>query len=112
MKAVTEETNPNTKDIDRRSTLEIVTLINQEDKTVADAVSGVLEQVAEAVDVIVDRLASQGRLFYIGTGTSGRLGVLDASECPPTFGVSPDLVRGVIAGGHDALHRSVEAALR
>ena len=110
MKAVTEETNPNTKDIDRRSTLEIVTLINQEDKTVADAVSGVLEQVAEAVDVIVDRLASQGRLFYIGTGTSGRLGVLDASECPPTFGVSPDLVRGVIAGGHDALHRSVEAA--
>jgi len=110
MNAVTEETNPNTKDIDRRSTLEIVTLINQEDKTVADAVSGVLEQVAEAVDVIVDRLASQGRLFYIGTGTSGRLGVLDASECPPTFGVSPDLVRGVIAGGHDALHRSVEAA--
>jgi N-acetylmuramic acid 6-phosphate etherase len=110
MKAVTEETNPNTKDIDRRSTLEIVTLINQEDKTVAEAVSGVLEQVAEAVDVIVDRLASQGRLFYIGTGTSGRLGVLDASECPPTFGVSPDLVRGVIAGGHDALHRSVEAA--
>ena len=65
MKAVTEETNPNTKDIDRRSTLEIVTLINQEDKTVAEAVSGVLEQVAEAVDVIVDRLASQGRLWYI-----------------------------------------------
>src|SRR5262245_13932935 len=110
MKAVTEETNSNTRDIDRRSTLEIVTLINQEDKTVADAVSLVLDRVAEAIDVIVQRLVSEGRLFYVGTGTSGRLGVLDASECPPTFGVSPDLVRGIIAGGYDALHRSVEAA--
>lgn len=107
---VTEETNPKTKDIDRRSTLEIVSLINQEDQTVAEAVSRVLYHVAEAVDLIADRLASGGRLIYVGTGTSGRLGVLDASECPPTFGVPPDLVRGVIAGGYDALHRSAEAA--
>jgi len=110
MKSVTEETNANTKDIDRRSTLEIVTLVNQEDKTVAEAVSRVLDRVAEAVDLIVGRLASGGRLIYVGTGTSGRLGVLDASECPPTFGVSRDLVRGIIAGGYEALHRSVEAA--
>lgn len=110
MKAVTEETNPKTKDIDRRSTIEIVSLINLEDRTVAEAVSLVLDRVAEAVDVIVERLAPGGRLIYVGTGTSGRLGVLDASECPPTFGVSPDVVRGVIAGGFDALHRSVEAA--
>lgn len=110
MKSITEETNPKTKDIDRRSTLEIVRLINEEDKAVAEAVSHVLDRVAEAVDLIVERLASEGRLIYVGTGTSGRLGVLDASECPPTFGVSADLVRGVIAGGFDALHRSVEAA--
>lgn len=110
MKVVTEETNSKTKDIDRRSTLEVVKLINQEDKTVAEAVSRVLDRIAEAVDVVVQRLASEGRLFYVGTGTSGRLGVLDASECPPTFGVRPELVRGVIAGGYDALHRSVEAA--
>lgn len=110
MKPVTEETNPNTKDIDRRSTLEIVKLVNQEDKIVAEAVSRVLDSIAAGVDLIAQRLASQGRLFYVGTGTSGRLGVLDASECPPTFGVSPDLVRGVIAGGYDALHKSVEAA--
>lgn len=110
MKAITEQTNPKTKDIDRRSALEIVTLINEEDKTVAEAVSLVLEAVARAVDLIVDRLKAGGRLFYVGTGTSGRLGVLDASECPPTFGVSPDLVRGVIAGGTLALHSAVEAA--
>lgn len=110
MKPVTEETNPKTKDIDRRSTIEIIRLINQEDRTVADAVSQVLDRVAEAVDVIVERLRSGGRVIYVGTGTSGRLGVLDASECPPTFGVSPDLVRGVIAGGLDALHQAVEAA--
>jgi N-acetylmuramic acid 6-phosphate etherase len=110
MKTITEETNPNTKGIDRRSTLEIVRLINQEDKTVAEAVWQVLDFVAKAVDLIAGRLGSGGRLIYVGTGTSGRLGVLDASECPPTFGVSADLVRGVIAGGYDALHRSVEAA--
>jgi N-acetylmuramic acid 6-phosphate etherase len=110
MRPVTEEANPKTTDIDRRSALEIVKLINQEDKTVADAVERVLDRVAQAVDVIVERLKLGGRLFYIGSGTSGRLGVLDASECPPTFGVSPDLVHGIIAGGYDALHKAVEAA--
>jgi len=110
MKPVTEASNPKTKDIDRRSTFEIVELINQEDKTVTDAVSRVLDRVVEAVDLIVERLRAGGRLIYVGTGTSGRLGVLDASECPPTFGVSADLVRGIIAGGYDALHRAVEAA--
>ena len=111
MKPITEQANPRTRDIDRRSTLEIVTLINDEDNTVAEAVSRVLNQVADAVDRIAARISGGGvRLFYIGTGTSGRLGVLDASECPPTFGVSPDLVQGIIAGGYEALHRSVEAA--
>jgi N-acetylmuramic acid 6-phosphate etherase len=110
MKAVTEESNPRTKDIDRRSTIEIIRLIGQEDKTVAEAVAGVLDRIAQAVDLIVERLRSGGRLIYVGTGTSGRLGVLDASEIPPTFGVSADLVIGIIAGGYDALHRAVEAA--
>ena len=110
MKPVTEEYNPKTKDIDLRATFEIIRLINEEDKTVAEAVSLVLDSVAAAVDLIVERLKSAGRLIYIGAGTSGRLGVLDASECRPTFGVPSELVRGVIAGGYDALHRSVEAA--
>jgi N-acetylmuramic acid 6-phosphate etherase len=110
MKPITEQANPKTKDIDRRSTLEIITLINEEDGTVAEAVSRVLDRVAEAVDRIAERLGAGGHLFYTGTGTSGRLGVLDASECPPTYGVSPDLVRGIIAGGYDALHRAVEGA--
>jgi len=110
MKPVTEQSNPKTKDIDRRSTIEIVTLINEEDKNVAEAVSRVLDRVADAVDLVVERIRSGGRLIYIGTGTSGRLGVLDASECPPTFGVSPGMVLGIIAGGFDALHQAVEAA--
>jgi N-acetylmuramic acid 6-phosphate etherase len=110
MRPITEQANPRTKDIDRRSTLEIVTLINEEDRTVAEAVRRVLEQVAEAVDLTAGRLSKGGRLFYAGTGTSGRLGVLDASECPPTFGVDTDLVRGIIAGGYVALHSAVEAA--
>jgi N-acetylmuramic acid 6-phosphate etherase len=110
MKPITEQSNPNTRDIDRRATIEIVTLINLEDRTVADAVSRVLDRIADAVDLIVERLGAGGRLFYVGTGTSGRLGVLDASECPPTFGVPPGLVRGIIAGGYRALHSAVEAA--
>lgn len=84
--------------------------MNEEDATVAEAVRRVLPSIAVAVDSIVQRLNSGGRLFYIGTGTSGRLGVLDASECPPTFGVSPELVQGVIAGGYDACYRAVEAS--
>jgi N-acetylmuramic acid 6-phosphate etherase len=110
MKPLTEQANPRTREIDRLSTLEILTLINQEDREVPEAVGRVLDRVAEAVDLIVERLTAGGRLLYIGTGTSGRLGVLDASECPPTFGVPADLVRGVIAGGYEALHRAIEGA--
>jgi N-acetylmuramic acid 6-phosphate etherase len=84
--------------------------MNDEDALVADAVRRVLAAVAQAVDGIVSRVNAGGRLFYVGTGTSGRLGVLDASEIPPTFGVSPDMVQAVIAGGYDACHRAVEAS--
>lgn len=106
----TEQINPATTEIDRLSTLEALRIINNEDRRVAEAVGEVLPAVAEAVDGIVERLKHGGRLFYIGTGTSGRLGVLDASECPPTFGVSPEMVQGVIAGGYDACYRSIEAS--
>jgi N-acetylmuramic acid 6-phosphate etherase len=84
--------------------------MNDEDARVAEAVREVLSRVTQAVDEIVKRIQNGGRLFYIGTGTSGRLGVLDASECPPTFGVAPDLVQAVIAGGYDACYRAVEAS--
>ncbi len=107
---VTEQENPKTAHLSSLSTLEIVRLMNDEDAFVATAIKSVLPDVARAVDEIVERLKNGGRLFYIGTGTSGRLGVLDASEIPPTFGVSPDLVQGVIAGGYDACHRAVEAS--
>ena len=107
---ITEQENPRSKDLSSQSTAEIVALMNDEDATVADAVKLVLGDVIKAVDEIVARLSKGGRLFYTGTGTSGRLGVLDASECPPTFGVSPELVQGVIAGGYDACYRAVEAS--
>jgi N-acetylmuramic acid 6-phosphate etherase len=107
---VTEQDNPATAEIDKVSTLEAVRLINQEDKKVAAAVEGVLTEIAAATDAIVERMQNGGRLFYVGTGTSGRLGVLDASEIPPTFGVSYDLVQGVIAGGYDALYKATEAS--
>lgn len=110
MLPVTEQENRNTLHIDQVSTLDAVRLINDEDKLVADAIEEVLPDIAGAIDRIVDRLKNGGRLFYIGTGTSGRLGVLDASEIPPTFGVSYDLVQGVIAGGYDALHKAAEAS--
>lgn len=106
----TEQVNPNTTEIDSLPTLEALRVINNEDKKVAEAVEKVLPAIARAVDAVVERLERGGRLFYIGTGTSGRLGVLDASECPPTFGVSPDVVQGVIAGGYEALYRPVEAS--
>lgn len=106
----TEQSNPNTAEIDRLSTLEALRIINAEDKKVAEAVEQILPAIAKAVDAIVERLERGGRLFYVGTGTSGRLGVLDASECPPTFGVSPDLVQGIIAGGYDACYKAVEAS--
>ena len=107
---ITEQENPRSKDLSSQSTEEIVALMNDEDGMVAVAVRRVLDDVVKAVDEIVARLAKGGRLFYTGTGTSGRLGVLDASECPPTFGVSPELVQGVIAGGYDACYRAVEAS--
>lgn len=110
MLPVTEQENPNTSKIDQVSTLDAVRLINNEDKTVAHAVEKVLPEIAAAIDKIVGRLQSGGRLFYIGTGTSGRLGVLDASEIPPTYGVSYDLVQGVIAGGYEALYKATEAS--
>jgi N-acetylmuramic acid 6-phosphate etherase len=107
---ITESDNKNTSEIDRVSTLEAVRLINNEDKKIADAVEKVLPEIAEAIEKIVERLKNGGRLFYIGTGTSGRLGVLDASEIPPTFGVSYALVQGIIAGGYDALYKASEAS--
>jgi N-acetylmuramic acid 6-phosphate etherase len=107
---ITEQENPRTAEIDKLPTLEVVRLINNEDKLVATAVEKVLPEVAAAIDKIVERLKNGGRLFYVGTGTSGRLGVLDASEIPPTFGVSYDLVQGVIAGGYDALYKATEAS--
>ena len=107
---ITEQDNPRSANLSEQSAAEIVALMNAEDATVAAAVQQVLGEVARAVDAIVERLRHGGKLFYIGTGTSGRLGVLDASECPPTFGVSPELVQGVIAGGYDACHRAVEAS--
>ena len=110
MLPVTEQENPNTANIDRVSTLEAILLINDEDKKVAFAVEIVLPEIAQAIDKIVERLKGGGRLFYIGTGTSGRLGVLDASEIPPTYGVSYDLVQGIIAGGYDALYKATESS--
>jgi N-acetylmuramic acid 6-phosphate etherase len=107
---LTEQENPRTEQISSLSTADIVRLMNDEDARVAEAVREVLPNVACAVDGIVERIQKGGRLFYIGTGTSGRLGVLDASECPPTFGVSPDLVQAVIAGGYEACYRAVEAS--
>src|SRR5688572_14732742 len=107
---ITETDNELTREIDRVPTLEAVRLINNEDKEVAEAVEKVLPQIADTIDKIVARLNDGGRLFYIGTGTSGRLGVLDASEIPPTFGVSYDLIQGIIAGGYDALYKASEAS--
>ena len=106
----TEQENPRTLDIDRVTTLEALRLINDEDKLVASAVEEVLPEIAQTVDAIAERLKIGGRLFYVGAGTSGRLGVLDASELPPTFGVSCELVQGVIAGGYDALYKASESS--
>ncbi len=107
---ITETDNPNTSEIDIASTLDAVRMINNEDKLVAAAVEKVLPEIADAIDKIVERMQNGGRLFYIGTGTSGRLGVLDASEIPPTYGVSYDLVQGVIAGGYGALYKATESS--
>ncbi len=107
---ISEQENPRTVNIDRVSTLDAVRLINNEDKLVAEAVEKVLPEIAASVDKIAERLKNGGRLFYVGSGTSGRLGVLDASEIPPTFGVAYDFVQGVIAGGYDALYKATESS--
>ena len=107
---VTEQENPNTWNLSSLAPLEIVQKMNQEDALVAGAIAKELPTVAHAIGAIVKRLKVGGRLFYIGTGTSGRLGVLDAAECPPTFGVSPELVQAIIAGGYEACYRAVEAS--
>jgi len=106
----TEARNPLTRELDDLNALEIVKLINSEDQKVAIAVGDVSESIALAIDVIADRLSGGGRLIYMGAGTSGRLGVLDAVECPPTFNTDPDLVHGLIAGGYEGLVRAVEGA--
>ncbi|HEX2033550.1 MAG TPA: N-acetylmuramic acid 6-phosphate etherase [Chloroflexota bacterium] len=106
----TEQRHPASVDIDRRSVREILELMNEQDATVPPAVRSALPQIEQAVEAIVARWRRGGRLFYFGAGTSGRLGVLDASECPPTFSSPPEQVQGIIAGGDRALRRSVEAA--
>lgn len=106
----TEARNPASKDLDRLSTGELVRLINAEDATVAAAVGREAPAIAKAIDVIAERMAQGGRLVYVGAGTSGRLGVLDAAECPPTFNADPGQVVGLIAGGREALARAVEGA--
>lgn len=107
---LTEKPNPRTTNIDQLSTLEMLQVMNDEDATVAGVVRGQLPRIAQAVDVITDRLKQGGRLIYVGAGTSGRLGVLDAVECVPTFNTDPSLVQGIVAGGWRALTEAVEGA--
>ncbi|VBB09105.1 sugar isomerase (sis) [Lucifera butyrica] len=107
---LTEARNPATMNIDRLSGREIVELINREDHKIAAAVKNILPEIAQAVEWIVASFKTGGRLFYVGAGTSGRLGILDASECPPTYGTDPELVQGLIAGGPAAILRAVEGA--
>ncbi len=107
---LTEQRNPRSREIDRLTPLEFVDLVNAEDRTVAEAVGREREAIARAIELVFAALSSGGRLFYVGAGTSGRLGVLDAAEMPPTFGTDPSLVQGIIAGGYDALVRAQEGA--
>jgi len=106
----TEAVNPRTHGLDAKPVREVLALLNDEDQAVPLVVRGQLDAIARAVELVVERLKRGGRLFYIGAGTSGRLGVLDAAECPPTFGTDPGLIRGLIAGGSTALERAVEGA--
>lgn len=110
MNPSTEQANPNSRHIDKLSTLDMLALINQEDAQVALAVEKAIPQIARAVDSIAAALQNEGRLFYVGAGTSGRLGVLDAVECVPTFSTPPELVQGTVAGGRAALTQAVEGA--
>lgn len=106
----TEGRNPNTMNIDKVSTLEAMRLMNEENKRVPEAIDTQLEEIAKAVDLIAAAMERGGHLIYVGAGTSGRLGIIDAAECPPTFGVDHQLVRGIIAGGDGAMFRAVENA--
>ena len=110
MLSTTEQVNPATMDIDVKNGAEIAKLINDEDKKVAAAVAKVLPQVGEAIDKIADSLKKGGRMAYFGSGTSGRFGILDASEMPPTYGISPELIQGYISGGEKAIRQAVENA--
>lgn len=107
---VSEQRNPATMDLDKLSSLELVAKLNEQDKQVPLAIEKELPQIAKAVDAISEAFTSGGKLIYVGAGTSGRLGILDASECPPTFGVDESMVTGLIAGGHEAIFRSREGA--
>jgi N-acetylmuramic acid 6-phosphate etherase len=107
---ITEQRNPASMDIDSRSTEDILVLINNEDKKVALAVETQIPYIAKAVELVVETFRNDGRLVYIGAGTSGRLGVLDAVECPPTFGTEPEIIQGLIAGGEKAMFRAQEGA--
>ena len=109
-KIATEQRNPNTMNIDTLSTLDMVKLINREDHRVAEAVALVTDKIAAAVDVIAARLSTGGRLIYCGAGTSGRLGILDAVECPPTYSTDPETVQALMAGGYGAIFKAVEGA--
>jgi len=106
----TEQINFNTKNIDNMTTLEMLTVINDEDIKVAYAVKEELANIVKVVDIVSEKLKKGGRLFYVGAGTSGRLGILDASECPPTYGTDPSIVQGIIAGGAAAILKAVEGA--
>ena len=108
--AITEYRNENTKDIDLLSTIDMVRKMNEEDQIVAKVVGDEAPNIAAAIDVIAKQFLKGGKLYYFGAGTSGRLGILDASECPPTFSVSPDMVQGIIAGGDSAFRTAVEGA--
>lgn len=106
----TEQPNPASFGIDTKSTEEILKIINREDSRVPEAVGREIPAIAAVIDVVVEHFKKGGHLFYVGAGTSGRLGVLDAAECPPTYGTAPEMVQGIIAGGRDALVRSIEGA--
>lgn len=106
----TEGSNLNSANIDNLSTIEVLTIINEEDKKVAEVISQIIGDIQIAIDAVYEKVKDGGRIIYIGAGTSGRLGVLDASECPPTYGVDKNLVQGIIAGGFDALHSAIEGA--
>src|SRR5690242_13797816 len=105
----TEQQNLASQDLDTKSALEIAQIMNAEDAKVPQAISAALQQIAKVIDIVTDALSRKGRLIYVGAGTSGRLGALDASECPPTFNTDPNTVRYVIAGGEKALGNAVEA---